>query len=81
LREDSANLRDRREREDHMKREKIACNCHNVSYGKIIDAVHAGADTVEKIGEATGAGTGCGGCRPFLASFLEDMKRFPEDYQ
>ncbi len=27
-----------------MKREKIACSCHNVSYGKIIDAVHAGAD-------------------------------------
>ncbi len=41
-----------------MKREKIACSCHNVSYGKIIDAVHAGAD-----------------------SFLQDMKRFPEDYQ
>ena len=64
-----------------MKREKIACSCHNVSYGKIIDAVHAGADTVEKVVEATGAGTGCGKCRAFLSSFLQDMKRFPEDYQ
>ena len=33
-----------------MKREKIACSCHNVS-------------------------------RAFLSSFLQDMKRFPEDYQ
>ena len=51
-----------------MKREKIACSCHNVSYGKIIDAVHAGAEHFTHT-------------LAFLSSFLQDMKRFPEDYQ
>ncbi len=45
-----------------MKREKTACHCHNVSYGKIIDAVQNGASTYVQVQEATGAGTGCGKC-------------------
>ena len=28
-----------------MKRDKIACNCENVTYGQIIDAVNLGAKT------------------------------------
>ena len=36
-----------------MKREKTACHCHNVSYGKIIDAVQNGASTYVQVQEAT----------------------------
>lgn len=64
-----------------MKREKTACHCHNVSYGKIIDAVHAGADTYQKVQKATGAGTGCGKCRPFIESMIQDIQRYPDEYQ
>lgn len=64
-----------------MKREKTACHCHNVSYGKIIDAVQGGADSMEKLQQATGAGTGCGKCRDFIESMLRDIQRFPEDYR
>ena len=40
-----------------MDTNKTACNCHNVRYQKIIDAVKAGADTYEKLQEACENGT------------------------
>jgi len=56
-----------------MNREKLACRCHNVSYGKIYDAVKNGARTVEEVSKITGAGTGCGGCKEFLAFLIRDF--------
>lgn len=59
-------------------RKKIACNCHNVTYGKIYDAVQAGAKTADEVASVTGASTGCGKCREFLEhlvkEFAEDVK-------
>ena len=59
-------------------RKKIACNCHNVTYGKIYDAVKNGAKTADEVAALTGASTGCGKCREFVEclvrDFLEDMK-------
>ena len=51
-----------------MDLEKIVCNCYSVTNGMIKEAVEAGADTLEKVQEATGAGTICGAC-------LEDVER------
>jgi len=34
------------------------CGCKNVSLEAVVNAVKNGADTVEKVGEITGAGTG-----------------------
>ena len=48
----------------------IICTCHRVTESVIKAAVAAGADSVEKIGEATKAGTGCGSCKPTLATYL-----------
>jgi len=56
-----------------MKRDKTACNCHNVAYGKIEDAVRAGASTVEEVMAKTGAGTGCGKCKEFLPFLVRDI--------
>ena len=59
-------------------RSKIACNCHNVSYGRIYDAVKNGAKSADEVAEITGASTGCGKCREFLEylvrDFAEDVK-------
>ena len=60
---------------DPMNMEKLACRCHNVSYGKIYDAVRNGARTVEEVSRATGAGTGCGKCREFLDFLVRDFLR------
>lgn len=49
------------------------CGCKEVSLKAVIDAVKNGADTVEKVGEVTGAGTGedCGRCKPLIANIIE----------
>ncbi len=48
----------------------IVCNCKKVKKSQILAAIAAGATTVEAVGEATGAGTGCGGCKPKIQALL-----------
>lgn len=57
-----------------MKREKIACRCHRVTYGMIEDAVRAGASTPEEVAEATRCGKGCGKCMEFITYLIRDIK-------
>jgi nitrite reductase (NADH) large subunit len=47
------------------------CNCHTVSKGRICAAISGGQCTVEGIGAATKAGTGCGSCQPLLGQLLD----------
>ncbi len=39
------------------------CHCLGITYGEIMEAIKNGADTVEKIMDATDAGTACGLCK------------------
>ena len=54
--------------------EEEICHCMGVTRGTIVDAVKGGADTVDKVGEETEAGTGCGGCRDKIAEIIEQTK-------
>ena len=45
----------------------LVCSCRVVSRAEI---VATGLKTVEAVGERTGAGTGCGGCRPDIAALI-----------
>lgn len=56
-----------------MNLDKIVCTCMSVTNGMIKDAVDAGAETLEEVQEATGAGTVCGAC-------LEDVERLVEEF-
>ena len=56
-----------------MQEKKEACHCHNVTYGQIIAAVRAGADSLEAVQQRTGCGTGCGKCKPFLEHFVQEL--------
>ncbi len=55
------------------------CGCKNVSLRAVVEAVKNGADTVEKVGEATGAGTGvdeetgeeCGKCKGLIQNIID----------
>ncbi|MDF2685581.1 MAG: BFD-like [2Fe-2S]-binding protein [Clostridia bacterium] len=47
------------------------CGCMKVSLQAVIDAVKNGADTVEKVGKATGAGTDCGRCKPLIQNVID----------
>ena len=53
---------------------KNACKCKNVSIDTIVEAVKNGADTVEKVGEVTKAGTGCGRCKALIQNVI-DLKK------
>ena len=46
------------------------CNCHCVSKGHIVDCIRAGATSVESLGAACKAGTGCGSCQMLLGELI-----------
>ncbi|WP_291649771.1 (2Fe-2S)-binding protein [Clostridium sp.] len=55
----------------------IICLCKGVSKDIIVQAIKDGADTFEKVQEATGAGTGfCGAsrCRGKIEALIEENK-------
>ncbi|HEY6878699.1 MAG TPA: (2Fe-2S)-binding protein [Polyangiales bacterium] len=49
----------------------IVCHCYRVSDREIRSCVREGACSVGEVGHACDAGTGCGGCRPEIASIVE----------
>jgi len=51
--------------------DRTICNCNGVSESRICDAIAAGATSVEALGLATRAGTGCGSCKTELAQILK----------
>ena len=48
-----------------------ACICHAVTDHQVVDAVHAGAASVDEIGAATLAGTSCGVCHDTLDDLID----------
>jgi bacterioferritin-associated ferredoxin len=47
------------------------CLCRAASDRDVEAAIDDGARTVDEVGEACGAGTGCGACRPMIHEMLE----------
>ena len=58
-----------------MKRDKQACECRNVTYGKIEDAVKQGARSFEEVQQLTGCGKSCGKCQEFIRYLVQDLLR------
>ena len=56
-----------------MKREKIACNCKNVTYGMVEDAIKNGAKSYEDVEKELRFGTGCGKWKEFLRFLIRDL--------
>ncbi|MGO2150198.1 MAG: FAD-dependent oxidoreductase [Microbacterium gubbeenense] len=55
-------------------RDETVCTCNAVTAGGIEDAVSDGCDTVDAVGCATRAGTGCGGCRARIAEMIDEWQ-------
>lgn len=53
---------------------RIICSCMGVGSAAIGEAICAGADSVDGIGAATGAGTNCGSCKPEIRSFFDAFR-------
>src|SRR5207302_9355521 len=47
------------------------CDCNGVSKGAICDAIRKGKCTVNAVGAATRAGTGCGSCKKLVKGLIE----------
>ncbi|WP_299785944.1 nitrate reductase [uncultured Marivita sp.] len=53
----------------------VLCSCFGIGVNVILDAIETqGLVSVEAIGNALGAGTNCGSCRPELADLLNAVK-------
>jgi nitrite reductase (NADH) large subunit len=55
--------------------ERLVCNCHKVTDRTLGDAIANGADSVEALGAATRAGTGCGSCKTELAQLITTLRK------
>jgi bacterioferritin-associated ferredoxin len=47
-----------------------ACICHAVQVADVVACIDEGAHDEETVGERTGAGTACGGCRDRICEIL-----------
>lgn len=50
---------------------KLVCSCNNVGADNLKLAITAGCDSLKDLCATTGAGTGCGSCRPEVQRILE----------
>jgi assimilatory nitrate reductase catalytic subunit len=53
----------------------VVCACRGVRAARIEAAIEGGAEDIDAVGEATGAGTSCGSCRPEIARMLPGAPR------
>jgi ferredoxin-nitrate reductase len=51
---------------------KLVCSCNNVGSQNILNKIADGCDNLKDLCAATGAGTGCGSCRPEVKRLLEE---------
>lgn len=56
-----------------MNRNKTACNCKNITYGMIEDAIKEGAKSYEDVEKQLRFGTGCGKCKEFIRFLIKDI--------
>jgi bacterioferritin-associated ferredoxin len=49
----------------------IVCHCHGVTDREIKACVQSGARTCAEVGDACGAGSGCGGCASLVSELVQ----------
>jgi bacterioferritin-associated ferredoxin len=54
-----------------LMRPKRVCLCRLVTEKELVDAIHAGAQTIEELRETTRASTGCGTCAQAVNRILQ----------
>ncbi|MDQ1089720.1 nitrate reductase [Siphonobacter sp. SORGH_AS_1065] len=52
---------------------KLVCSCNSVGEGNLKKAINSGCTDFQKLCQQTGAGTGCGSCRPEVKNILQQM--------
>jgi ferredoxin-nitrate reductase len=52
---------------------RLVCSCNNVGEGNIMNKIKSGCEDFKLLCQETGAGTGCGSCRPEVKAILEKV--------
>lgn len=52
---------------------RLICSCNSVGEGNLVDEIRGGCSSFKALCEATGAGQGCGSCRPEVKDVLESQ--------
>jgi len=52
---------------------KLVCSCNNVGEGNISNKIASGCTDLKQLCASTGAGTGCGSCRPEVKRILDQF--------
>jgi len=55
----------------------LVCSCGNVGEGNICNKIKEGHTTLESVCKASGAGQGCGSCRPEIQAILDSTLKAP----
>lgn len=58
---------------------RLVCSCNNVGQGNLERAIQSGCTDFQQLCQKTGAGTGCGSCRPEVRSILLSMIEWVND--
>ncbi len=53
---------------------KMVCSCGNIGEGNILKKINEGCTEIKKLCELSGAGMGCGSCRPEVQSILDKAR-------
>jgi ferredoxin-nitrate reductase len=57
---------------------KLICSCGGVGEGNIINKINEGCTEIKTLCAASGAGQGCGSCRPEVEAILNRMLAIEE---
>ena len=50
---------------------KLVCSCNNVGEGNLLEVIKTGCNDLKEVCSKTGAGTGCGSCKPEIKALME----------
>lgn len=50
----------------------VVCTCMEVMYSQVVEAIHEGEDSFNKLSERLGVGTGCSSCVDEVKSILAE---------
>ena len=56
---------------------KLVCSCGNVGEGNILQKIKEGCTNLKTLCEASGAGMGCGSCKPEVKALLDKATQLP----
>ena len=56
---------------------KLICSCAGIGEGNIVNKINEGCKDLVQLCQLSGAGMGCGSCRPEVKSILEECNSYP----